>query len=81
MGCLGGGSLGGVQGGVQGGGIRRDFFFEFFAFQNRAQGSGRVGRGDDFPPPPGGTPPWYAQEGSDKVKISEIFGRTKKQFF
>ena len=32
------------------------------------------------PPPPGGDPPWYAQEGSDKVKILEIFGMTQKNF-
>ena len=38
------------------GGMRREIFFDFFAFQNRAQGS-RVGHGDNFPPPPpGGTP-------------------------
>ena len=40
------------------GGTRREIFFEFFAFQNRAHGSGRVGRVDNFPPPPlGGSPP------------------------
>ena len=65
------------MGGPGGWGIRREFFYQIFAFQNRAQGSGRVGRGDNFPPPLlGGDPPWYTQEGSDNVKISEFFGWT-----
>ena len=59
-------------------GINPKYFFEFFAFRNRAQGNDRVGCGDKFPPPTWGYPPWYAQEGSDKVKNSEIFGMTKK---
>ena len=53
-----GGSRGGSMGGGPGG-IRQDCFFEFFAFRNRTQGSARVGRGDNFPPPPpGDTPHW-----------------------
>ena len=34
-----------------------------------------------FQPPTWGDPPWYAQEGSDTVRISEIFGLTKKNLF
>ena len=71
---------GGPRGGPRGGGIRQEILFEFFAFQNRAQGSGtcRVRRGDIFHPPLG-YPPWYAQEGFDKAKISEIFGTIQKK--
>ena len=44
--------MGGGPWGVHGGGAYvANFFFEIFAFQNRAQGIGRVGRGDNFPPP------------------------------
>ena len=46
-----------------------------FIIENQAQGSGRVDHGDNSPPP-WGYPPWYAREGSDKVKVSEIFGVT-----
>ena len=56
------------------GGIRRESFFEFFAFRNRAQGSGRVGRVDDFPPPPGGTPPGARGRGPTKSKFSKFLG-------
>ena len=69
--------MGGVRGGgSMGGAYVAIFFFDFFAFQNRAQGSGRVGRGDNSSPPPWRYPTWYPQEGSDKIQISEIFGVT-----
>ena len=69
--------MGGVQGGSRG-----HTSFQNLDFRNRARGSGRVSRGDEFPPPPptpGRTPPWYARKGSDKVKNSEIFGVPKKK--
>ena len=34
-----------------------------------------------FHPPSRGYSPWYAREGSDKVKTSEIFGMTQKNIF
>ena len=68
-----------IGGGIQRGGVRRDFFSKVFPFQNRAQGSGRVSRGDNFPPLPGGDPPRsYAQDGSVKFGFSRIFNLTKK---
>ena len=83
-GSRGGGSRGGSRGrsrGGPGGSIRQESFFKFFAFRNRAQGSDRVGRGDNFSPPHWGYPPWYAQEGSDKIKMSDFFGVTQKKSF
>ena len=68
--------------GGPGGGIRREFFFEFFAFQKiESREVVEYAATIIFHPPPWGYPPWYAQEGSDKVKISEIFGATKRIFF
>ena len=66
-----GGSPGGVQGGVQGGAdVANYFFFEFFAFQNRAQGSVGVCRGDNFPP----TPPGTRRRGTTRSKFPKFLG-------
>ena len=55
--------------------IRREFVFEFFTFQNRAQGSGRVGRGDNFPPPHlGVTPPGTRRRGPTRSKYLKFLG-------
>ena len=63
------GGLGGGPGGVQGAGHTSRFFFDFLAFQNRAQGSGRVGRGDNFSHPPG-----TRRRGQTRSKFPKFLG-------
>ena len=72
--------MGGSMGGVHGGGIRRDFFSNFLLFEIERREVVEYTAAIIFHPP-WGYPHWYAREGSDKVKISEIFGVTKKDFF
>ena len=66
--------MGGTMWGVQGV-IRRFLKFQNLDFRNRAQVSGRVGHGDDFPPPHlGVTPPGTRGRGPTRSKIPKFLG-------